>query len=397
MVSFPEGFLWGAATAAHQVEGGNVANDWWVKEWTPGTPIAEPSGDAADAYHRYPEDLALLAGAGLNSYRFSIEWSRIEPEKGFFSRAAIDHYRRMVEACLAAGLTPVVTLLHFTIPRWLYREGSWLAPDAVERFQRFVDASLPVVASDVEWVCTINEPNIATMLAGSPDGVTLAGPGLPVPDGRVADVLLGCHKAAVERLRTVPGLRSGWTVATQAFEPSDEAGSAERLLEYGGPREDWYLEAARGDDFVGVQAYTRTVIGPDGPLPPPASAELTLTGWEFFPRALERGVRAAARLTGGLPVLVTENGIATADDTRRIAYTDEALRGLAAAMADGIDVRGYLHWSALDNYEWASGYGPTFGLIAVDRSTFVRTPKPSLHWLGAVARANSLPAPQGPA
>ena len=390
MVSFPEGFLWGAATAAHQVEGGNFANDWWVKERMPGTSITEPSGDAADSYHRYAEDLSLLAAAGLNSYRFSVEWSRIEPEKGFISRAAIDHYRRMVEACRDAGLTPVVTLMHFTIPQWLYREGSWLAPDAVARFARFVDACVPIIGSDVEWVCTINEPNIAAMLAGSPDGVTLAGPGLPLPDQRVADVLLQCHREAVQRLRAVPGLRSGWTVATQAFEASGADGSSERLREYAGPREDWYLEAARGDDFVGVQAYTRTVIGPEGPLPPPAPAELTLTGWEFFPRALERGVRAAAELAGGIPILVTENGIATADDSRRIAYTGEALRGLGAAMADGIDVRGYLHWSALDNYEWASGYAPTFGLIAVDRRTFARTPKPSLEWLGAVARANSL-------
>lgn len=143
---------------------------------------------------------------------------------------------------------------------------------------------------------------------------------------------------------------------------------------------------------MGVQAYTRTVVGPDGPQPPDPTAERALTGWEYFPAALERGVRAAAALAPGTPIFVTENGIATSDDRRRIEYTTAALEGLAAAMAEGIDVLGYLHWSALDNFEWASGFGPTFGLIAVDRQTFARTPKSSLWWLGRVARANALPS-----
>ncbi|MGC4153152.1 MAG: family 1 glycosylhydrolase [Propionicimonas sp.] len=389
---FPDGFLWGAATAAHQVEGGNIASDWWAKEWLPGTPIVEPSGDAADSYHRYREEMSLLAAAGFNSYRFSIEWSRIEPERGFFSRAAIDHYRRMVDCCIETGLTPVVTLMHFTIPQWLFLGGAWLAPDAIDRFADFVDAALPIVSDGVRYVCTINEPNIAAMLANSQDKTTLVPGALPAPDQRVGDVLLECHRAAVERLHALPGVMAGWTVATQAFEASPEPGSAERLAEYGPPRDAWYLEAVRGDDFVGVQAYTRTIIGPDGPLPPDPGVERTLTGWEYFPPALERGVRAASALAPGTPIIVTENGIATSDDQRRIAYTAQALEGLAAAMADGADVRGYLHWSALDNFEWASGYRPTFGLIAVDRTSFARTPKPSLAWLGSVARTRSLPA-----
>jgi beta-glucosidase len=390
-VRFPDGFLWGAATSAHQVEGNNVASDWWVREHEPGTPIVEPSGDAADSYHRYREDMRLLAGAGLTAYRFSIEWARIEPERGEVSRAALDHYRRMVDAAVELGLEPVVTLHHFTVPWWLYRDGSWRAPDAVERFARFVDASLAVVVEPgVRYVCTINEPNIAAMLAAQDTGATLVAGSLPLPDARVADVLLEAHRAAVARLRALPGVQSGWTVATQAFEASGEPGSQEQLRAYAPPRDDWYLAAAAEDDFVGVQAYTRTVIGPDGPKPVADDAERTQTGWEYFPPALERGIRAAARLASGVPILVTENGIATDDDRRRIDYTAAALRGLAAAIADGIDVRGYLHWSALDNYEWASGYRPTFGLIAVDRATFARTPKPSLAWLGRVARANAL-------
>ena len=134
MSSFPHDFLWGAATAGHQVEGGNVNADLWPMEWAPNSTFNEPSGDACDHYHRYPEDIATLAELGLNAYRFSLEWSRIEPEPGFYSRAALDHYGRMMESCLNHGVTPVVTYNHFTVPRWMAGRGGWSAPDAPERF-----------------------------------------------------------------------------------------------------------------------------------------------------------------------------------------------------------------------------------------------------------------------
>lgn len=389
MLTFPDGFLWGAATAAHQVEGNNINSNWWVMEHDENTTMVEPSGDAMDHYHRYPEDMTLLADAGLNSYRFSIEWARIEPERGFVSRAELDHYRRMIDTARELGLDPTVTLMHFTVPRWFQRDGFWRAPDAADLFARYTETVLPILEG-VEYVCTINEPNIAAMLAGGEDAANLVAYGLPNPDLAVADTLLESHKRSAEILHSESGIKAGWTIATQAFHSSGEPGADERLREYGYPRDFWYLENSAGDDFVGVQAYTRTFVGPEGPKPVAKDVETTLTGWEFFPEALELGVRSAWELSGGTPILVTENGIATADDTRRVAYTDGALRGLHRAIADGIDVRAYQHWSALDNYEWASGYRPTFGLIAVDRETFVRSPKPSLGWLGEVARRNGL-------
>ncbi|MGX1934733.1 glycoside hydrolase family 1 protein [Microbacterium resistens] len=389
MLAFPDGFLWGAATAAHQVEGNNIASNWWVMEHAPGTTMVEPSGDAADHFHRYPEDMRLLAEAGLNSYRFSVEWARIEPERGFVSRAMIDHYRRMIDTAREHGLDPTVTLMHFTVPRWFQEDGFWRAADAVDLFARYTETVLPIL-DGVEYVCTINEPNIAAMLAGGEDAANLVAHGLPKPDLGVADTLLSAHRRASEILHTAPGIRAGWTIATQAFHSTGEPGADEMLREYGHPRDFWYLEQSAGDDFVGVQAYTRTFIGPEGPVPVSADVETTLTGWEFFPDALELGVRSAWELSGGVPVLVTENGIATGDDDRRIAYTRGALEGLHRAISDGIDVRGYQHWSALDNYEWASGYRPTFGLIAFDHETFARTPKPSLTWLGDVARRGGL-------
>lgn len=389
-MDFPNGFLWGASTAAHQIEGGNINSDWWQREWghLPGPAIAEPSGDAADSYHRFPQDMALLARAGLAAYRFSIEWARIEPEKGWVSRAAIDHYRRMVDTARQNGLEPVITLHHFTNPVWFAREGGWLTDASVDAFRRYVEAALPVL-DGVSLVCTINEPNMVSVLA-DPE-VRFPSIGLPpgVPD--VTDRLVAAHRAAVELVRST-GARAGWSVATQAYQP--EPRSEEIAAEYGWSREDVFLEAAKGDDWVGVQAYTRTVIGPEGPREIPDAAERTLTGWEYYPPAVGDGIRNAWNRAQA-PVYVTENGIATADDQRRIDYTTGALEAVHACIADGIDVRGYLHWSALDNYEWGS-YRPTFGLIAWDRETFERRPKPSLAWLGDVARANALPeAPSG--
>jgi beta-glucosidase len=285
---FPDGFRWGASTAAHQIEGNNVNNDWWVREHTPGSGIAEPSGDASDSYHRYREDMALLADAGLDTYRFSLEWSRIEPEPGFVSRAEIDHYRRMVAACHEFGLTPMVTLLHFTVPRWFADRGGWRHADAAESFGRFTEIALPIVADGVEWVCTINEPNIMSMIHGQSE-TDLVASGLPAPDEAVSEVLVQAHTRSRQVLGQAPDLRTGWSVATQAFMP--EPGMEQVAEKYGHPREHFFLEAARGDDWVGVQAYTRTIVGPDGPRPIRQGAETTLTGWEYYPPALGIGVR----------------------------------------------------------------------------------------------------------
>jgi len=390
-LQFPDGFHWGAATAAHQIEGNNINSDWWPREHAAGTSIVEPSGDAADSYHRYPEDIALLAGLGLNTYRFSIEWARIEPEQGYVSRAQLQHYRRMVDTCREHGLTPSVTLHHFTHPRWFARLGGWRNPVAADLFARYTEAVLPVLGDDVEWVCTINEPNMVAMTRGE-EGTEMTASRLPAPDPQITDALIAAHGRAREVLSGVGQVRSGWSVATQAYHPATPD-AVEATAAYGYPREDVFLDAAAGDDWIGVQAYLRTFIDRDGrPVPVADEVEKTLIGWEYFPPALGIGVRNAWARTGGVPVVVTENGIATQDDARRIDYTHDALVGLHDAMADGIDVRGYLHWSALDNYEWGS-YTPTFGLIAWDRQTFARTPKPSAHWLGQVARSGELTHP----
>jgi beta-glucosidase len=385
--AFPSGFVWGAATAAHQVEGGNWNNDWWAWEHAPGTPCKEPSGDACDHWHRYPADLDLLASFGFNAYRFSIEWSRIEPEDGEWSQAALDHYRRVCDACRARGLAPIVTFHHFTTPRWVAARGGWTAPETAELFGRYCARVAARLGDVVDRVCTINEPNIVADI-GHRWG--LFPPGLRDPElrRRANGVLLDAHRTAVAAIRSGPGKAPiGLTLAMQDQQalPGGEAfRDAERR-----DMEDVFLDAVRGDDFVGVQAYTRTVTGPIGPRMAGPDARTTLMGWEFYPEALEACIRRASALAG-IPVLVTENGVAVADDRERIEYVERALRGVLACLRDGIDVRGYVYWTLLDNFEWAFGYAPTFGLVAVDRATLERTPRPSARWLGAVARANAL-------
>lgn len=385
-IQFPNDFMWGAATAAHQVEGNNVSSDWWQREHRVGSDLPEQSGDAADSYHRYPEDMDLVADVGLGMYRFSIEWARIEPEEGFFSNAAIEHYRRMIGACRQRGIEPMVTLHHCSNPLWFARRGGWRAPDAPELFERYVARVLPIL-DGVEWVCTINEPNMVAMLRDW-EKVEMLAAHSAAPDEQVAEMLVAAHRRARAALATVSGLRSGWTVGTQDFQALQ--GSEEVAQRYGFPREDFFTLAAAGDDFIGVQNYSRTVIGPDGPLPVPAGVETNVLGWEYHPESLGNAIRHTWHITGGIPIIVTENGFATNDDSRRIDHTAAALAGMHSAMVDGVDVRGFLYWSLLDNYEWGS-YDPTFGLVAWDRETFERRPKPSLAWLGDVASSGKLP------
>lgn len=396
----PDGFLWGAATSAHQVEGNNVSSDMWRMEGAGGL-MAERSGDADDSYHRYPEDMRLLAEAGLNSYRFGIEWARIEPEKGRWSLAELAHYRRMIDTARDLGLEPVVTLHHFTSPYWFAEDGGWTGPDAMTYWERYIE-KVSTILGGVDWICTINEPNMVALMqaflsagdaAGDREGVVAAmtREGVLVPDAGITDRLIEAHRIAARILKERTGAQVGWTVAQQAFTPTP--GNEEIFGKVTWAWEDVFLAASREDDFVGVQSYTTQPVGAAGPVPHPPHPDNTITGWAYRPDALGIALRRA-RDVAGVPLLVTENGIATGDDERRIAYTTEALRHLVAALDEGIDIRGYLHWSALDNYEWGH-WAPTFGLIAVDRETFERRPKPSLAWLGDTARTRAAHIPAG--
>jgi len=407
--TFPTKFLWGTATAAHQVEGNNLNSDYWLLEHMPGSIFQEPSADAIDHYHRYPEDIALLAGLGFNAYRFSIEWARIEPEDGFFSMAVLDHYRRMLETCHLHGLTPVVTYHHFSSPRWLIEQGGWTHADTAEKFARYCDRATRHLGDLIGAACTINEINIPMMVSrlftrSQDEGqfkdrlaksASLFGRSpetyapffyASLPEG--TEVLLNAHQnsaAAIHAARS--GLPVGVTIALQDMQA---VGGGEAVRDrFRREIQDIWLEAARADDFVGVQTYSRERFGPEGPLGPEEGIELTQMGYEFWPEALEATLHYANKIAG-VPLMVTENGIGTQDDTRRVAYYQRALLGVANALGEGLDIRGYFAWSAFDNFEWMGGYIPKFGIIHIDRGTQVRTPKPSAYVLGEIARTNTL-------
>lgn len=428
MQKFAKDFLVGAATAAHQVEGNNIHSDYWVQEQLPHSSFTEPSGIACDHYNRYEEDIRLLAEAGLNAYRFSIEWARIEPEEGQFDAAEVEHYRKVIACCKAHGVEPVVTLLHFTSPKWLIAKGGWEAESTISYFKRYVTYVMEQLGSELHTVCTINEANMGLQLAAiskrfrlmaeqaakaaAAEGTVQVGMnfqkmmenmkyaaaenagvfGDPQPKIFVSErtpegdlLVMRAHAAAREAIRAIcPHVKVGLTLSLhdlQAQPGGETFADAAWQEEF-----THYLPYIQEDDFLGVQNYTRTLYGPTGQLPAPEGAELTQMDYEFYPQALEHVLRkVAADFHGDL--IVTENGIATADDTRRVAFIEQALAGVQRCVADGLPVRGYFHWSLMDNFEWQKGFAMNFGLIAVDRATMARTPKPSLAALGSYAGA----------
>ena len=435
-MSLPKGFFVGAATAAHQVEGNNVNSDYWAQEHMKHTSFVEPSGDAVDHYNRYEEDIKLMADAGLNAYRFSIEWARIEPQKGIFDEAEVEHYRKVIRCCKENGITPIVTMLHFTSPKWLISEGGWEAENTVEYFKNYCTYIAEQLGEELEYVCTINEANMGLQMAAiaqrymkqmqarmaaaagqneaaadaakKTEGTVQVGLNMEsfmeqqkaaaaeameifgVPDPQVfvsqrtpeGDLLvMRAHEAARDAMKAVcPHLKVGLTLSLHDIQaqPGGEENAAKEWEE----EFEHYLPYIRKDDFFGLQNYTRSRIGTEGILPTPEGAELTQMDYEFYPEALANVIRKVAGKIEG-EILVTENGVATDDDARRVEFIHRALEGVKACIADGIPVKGYLYWSLLDNFEWQKGFSMTFGLIAVDRISQTRHPKPSLAYLGA--------------
>jgi beta-glucosidase len=403
----PPGFLWGTAISGHQSEGNNTNSDAWLMENMTPSMFRERSGDACDSWHRYAEDFAIARRLGLNAYRLGIEWSRIEPNEGHFSTSALDHYARMLAACRAHGLKPIVTFNHFTVPLWFAMRGGFEAADSPGLFARYCGRAAAHLGGLMHLATTFNEANIQLLVhlfpefqAGAPRARELIAAAaratnsprfsrLAFADPAVSTPLMQeAHRRAYAAIKAArPRLPVGMTLTTQDIQSTGDPALADaaRARLYG----DWPAIARTHADFFGVQTYTRFRVGPDGLVPPPPGAELTLSGYEYYPEALANTIRWAHRATAK-PIYVTESGIATRDDARRIAFVERALDGVRACLDEGIPVHSYLHWSLLDNFEWTSGYGVPFGLVAVDRRTFRRTLKPSAHHFGALARANRI-------
>jgi beta-glucosidase len=409
---FPDTFLWGVATAGHQSEGDNRTSDTWYLENVEPTIFAEPSGRACNSYELWETDLDLVAGLGLTAFRFSVEWARIEPTEGVFDEEALAHYDAIVNGCVARGLAPIVTLCHFTAPHWFAARGAWLDDEAPELFARFCGVVTDRIGDRIAAAVTFNEPNLSPMLAWAhlPDFVldlqaaTLAAASTKagVPRYRAGNVMLPedfagmqegmtlAHRAATAAVKARrPELPVGLSIAIS--DDRAAAGGEETVARKRADVYDHWLRLAREDDFIGVQNYERIWFGPDGQLPPAEGAVLNGMGTEVEPASLGEAVRYAHEVSGK-PVMVTEHGLGSTDDTLRAGFIEPSLAGLLDAIDSGVPVLGYCHWTLLDNFEWIFGYEPRFGLHEVDRETFVRTPKPSARvYASLVAAQRALP------
>jgi beta-glucosidase len=283
----------------------------------------------------------------------------------------------------------VVTLHHFTTPLWLAETGGWENAEAVERFGEFCHRSAAALGGSAGRVCTLNEPNVVATM-GYVMGMFPPGRTDPLAAEAVTANLVAAHRRAVEAVRAAaPNTPVGLTLSMTDYQPV--AGGEERAAQIREGHEDVFLRATDGDDFLGVQTYSRMLIGPNGWVGPEEGVPTLVMGYERWPQALAACLRRAWQVTGGrVPLSVTESGIGTDDDGERIEFVREALEGVLDVLDEGVRVDGYTYWSLLDNFEWAFGYKPRFGLVEVDRRSFERRPKPSAAWFSSVAQANRL-------
>jgi beta-glucosidase len=389
----PPPFLWGAGTSAHQVEGSTEGNDWaeWEREGR--LPHRDSTGIACDAWNRMEVDLAAMETLGLSAYRFSIEWSRIEPEPGRWDNDALDRYAWLAATCRSRGIEPVVTLHHFTSPLWFARAGGFLDASNLPAFAAYAGRVAARLARHVRTWVTFNEPNVL-VAAGYIAGRFPPGHRSLPKAMRATRNVQAAHRAAYDAIHAIrPDAHVG--IALQMLEVSASrprslpertlAGVLDTYINDAWPR-DLRRPGSRPIDFIGVNFYTTARLRLSLLAPFRRGDAMALLmhhesgprsdlGWPIAPDAFSRALRRAAQ--HGLPLLITENGLADADDTRRERYLRDHLRVVADHVAAGGDVRGYLHWSLMDNWEWLEGYSARFGLLAVDRATLARTPRSS--------------------
>ncbi len=422
--AFPDGFLLGCASAAHQIEGG-LDNDWTRME--SGVPGAihdgSVSGAACDSWNRWRDDLRICAEElHNNGHRFSVEWSRIEPHEGVFNHEALRHYAEMARTCREMGMEPVVTLHHFTLPLWLADQGGVIAPSAPRVFARFAAAVAEALGEHVTWWVTINEPSVYAVLShmfgAFPPQRTSFRECLAACEG-----LLRMHAGAAAAIRAV-ARRRGWDprisiahherrlLPARRWSPLDRA--AALMPDFLFNR--WFLRSCAAGrnlppvghgervpglggslDYLGLNYYTEELMTFDlhaaattfgRPTPIPGLPRDTF-GNTIDAQGLRRGIDALWS-EFGLPIMITENGVADGDDELRGDYIRDHLAVVLDALSSGVDVRGYFHWTQLDNFEWAEGYAQKFGLYAVDRDTMERTAKPSARVYGAICAARAI-------
>jgi beta-glucosidase len=442
---FPKDFLWGAATSAYQIEGAALEDGAGPSIWdrfthTPGTIANGDTGDiACDHYHRYAGDVALMAQLGLQSYRFSIAWSRVLPDgRGAANPRGLDFYNRLVDELLEHGIRPNATLYHWDLPAALDDRGGWTNPDIAGWFADYASLMYRTLGDRVDMWATLNEPWVVVD-GGYVHGVMAPGHRNLHEAALAGHNLLRAHGTAVQAYRADQHGRIGIVVNLEPKEPAsdstDDIAATARADAY---MNRWYLDPLGlgsypdemrdifGDawpdhppehmslirepiDFLGINFYKRGVTRHDpGAWPVNASLQpqpqhaMTTLGpdWEVYPPALTRTLLWVRERYGDIPLFITENGAAFYDpphtidgaihDPLRVHYLREHILAAHAAIEQGVDLRGYYVWSLLDNFEWGAGYGPRFGIVHVDYSTLVRTPKESALFYAGVIRAHGL-------
>jgi beta-glucosidase len=423
-LAFPAGFRWGVATSSHQCEGGTTNNQWYAWEQAGHIKTGDHVGLACDWWANAEADFDRAQAMGLNALRLSLEWSRIEPRMGEFDPSAVTRYRQMLRALRERGIEPLVTLHHFTHPIWFEERGAFLAPDAVERFTRYAEHVVQELGDLCDFWCTINEPNVVCTF-----GYQIG----DFPPGRRGDVratiraqaaMAQAHAAAYRAIhRAQPAARVGWAHHFNIFDPARPGSQMDRLvarLQDDGFNEFFPRAVRLGDaafplnllagdlsdvrgtcDFMGINCYGRDLVTFDHRIPtelfgrrftrpnaPQGDSGVGHLYGEIYPAGIGRIIE---RVRGfDKPIYITENGIADRDDRLRPWVIVEATRAMHAALARGVDVRGYYHWSLVDNFEWVEGWGLRFGLIALDPATQERIPRPSAALYAAIAHANTL-------
>lgn len=415
---FPDDFLWGASTSAYQVEGGNSNCDWakWEKETA-----HEECLSACGHYTRFKNDFAIAKELGHNAHRLGLEWSRLETSEGVWDEKEWAHYKEVLDELLLNGIEPLLTLHHFTLPLWLSEKGGWLNPESPLIFKRFAEKAAKELGKRVKYWITINEPNILAILAyfwsqwppchkNFEEAVTV-----------LKNMLRG-HALAYTAIKDIAGnaSRIGVAKAVTAFHPESLFSISDRLacalrsrfhnycfisslingrIEFDVLKKE-KLPSSSTLDFIGLNYYFRQFIRGDKNIfkhpfgevvsPPPrvGKREITDMGWEVYPEGLYEVAKAFKKYR--LPLFITENGLATIDDEKRKNYIKGHLFSVLKAINEGIPVKGYLHWSLLDNFEWDSGYSKKFGLVYVNFRTLERTIRPSARYYSEIIRSGRI-------
>ena len=389
-ITFPKGFLWGSATAAHQVEGGNFYNDWHLWEQAGNIADQQVSGLACDHYHRFREDIDLLCSLHQDAFRLSIEWSRIEPKRGEINSDEIAHYREVLEYLKEKGVASFVTLHHFTNPTWF----NWESEAAAKAFASFAELMAKELGDLVDFWLTINEPNILAkhgwLFGDFPPGKRSMASMFCVLDNMIAG-----HNQAYDAIHNlIPDAQVGMAKNNGYFKlATDSALDQIVVAMHQEIRNHYFLDQTRFD-FIGLNYYSPKKLrfdptAPDNFFSKKVTSGLPTTdmGWEIDHTGLFQ-LLVDLHQRYDAPVYITENGLADANDEKRELFIKKHLEAVWNAIEAGVDVRGYLYWSLIDNFEWGFGYGPRFGLIEIDYETQARRIRDSAHVYAQICRDN---------